>query len=197
MFTIFLGGISLYDYSFSTGQLTADTELPFVNDVTTLMQGANGVSQEFEMPSQLPGLYGAEASFFAAPGLPQYANGVIQLDGLSQATTLGYLFGGIHSTVPNTTDPASQTSATSALFRVVLVPVAQSAPKRPWHSTRSSPSYFSPGLAVNWTLSRLLTTRSRSWSGDRERCRRRGRGRFRPGATSTAWPARPARPASR
>ena len=123
MYTVFFGGISLYDYNFSTGQLTADSELPFVDDVTTLQQSAGGVTQEFEMPSQLPGLYGSEASFFATPGLPEYANGVIQLNGLSQPTTLGYMYGGILSTVPNTTDPATQTSATDALFRIVLVPL--------------------------------------------------------------------------
>jgi hypothetical protein len=128
MFNIFLGGISLYDYNFATGQLTEDDELPFVDDVTTFMQGPDGVSQEFEMPSQLPGLYGSEASFFASPGLPQYGNGVIQLDQLTQPITLGYMFGGIFSTVPNTTDPATQTSATNALFRVVLTPKQQVAP---------------------------------------------------------------------
>src|SRR5262249_53024153 len=63
MYTILLGGISLYDYDFTTGQLTSDTFLPFVDDVTTLVQNANG-SQEYEMPSQLPGFYGAEARFF-------------------------------------------------------------------------------------------------------------------------------------
>ena len=67
MDTIFFGGISLYNYDFATGALTSDTELPFVNDVTTFVQRANGSDQEYMMPSQLPGLYGTEARFFAAP----------------------------------------------------------------------------------------------------------------------------------
>ncbi len=164
MYTVFLGGISLYDYSFSTGQLTADTELPFVDDVTTLMQGANGASQEFEMPSQLPGMYGAEASFFATPGLPQYANGVLQLDGLSQATTLGYMFGGIHSTVPNTTDPAAQTSATNALFRVVLVPVAPPAPS-PTTYTVTSLGDSAAGVGNSGTLRYVLNRANSNHTG--------------------------------
>ena len=164
MFTVFLGGISLYDYNFATGQLTSDTELPFVDDVTTLMQGANGASQEYEMPSQLPGLYGAEASFFATPGLPQYANGVIQLDGLSQATTLGYMFGGIHSTVPNTTDPASQTSATGALFRVVLVPVPQSEPS-PTTYTVTSLADSATGAGNSGTLRYVLNLANANHTG--------------------------------
>jgi len=130
MYTIFLGGISLYDYNFSTGQLTQDTNLPFVDDVTTMVQNANGTTQEYAMPSQLPGLYGAEARFFATAGLPQYSNGVIQLDQVTQPTTLGYMFGGILSTVGDTTNPATQTSATNALFQVVLVP-NQSPPPPP------------------------------------------------------------------
>ena len=121
MYTIFLGGISLYDYDFATGALTSNAGLPFVDDVTTLEQTANG-DQEYEMPDQLPGLYGAEASFFASPGLPEYSNGVIQLDSLSQPTTLGYMFGGILSQVGNTTNPGAQTASTNALFRIVLVP---------------------------------------------------------------------------
>ncbi len=122
MYTILLGGIGLYDYNFSTGQLTEDTGLPFVDDVTTLQQSSNGSSQEFEMPSQLPGLYGAEARFFTSPGLPEYANGVIQLDQLDQSLTLGYMYGGILSTAAETMNQATQTMATGQVFRVVLVP---------------------------------------------------------------------------
>ena len=164
MFTVFLGGISLYDYNFATEQLTADTELPFVDDVTTLMQSANGASQEFIMPSQLPGLYGAEASFFATPGLTQYANGVIQLDALSQATTLGYMFGGIHSTVPNTTDPASQTSATGALFRVVLVPVPKPA-SSPTTYTVTSLADSAAGAGNSGTLRYVLNLANGNHTG--------------------------------
>jgi hypothetical protein len=121
MYTILLGGIGLYNYTFTTGQLTSDTELPFVDDVTTLVQNANG-SQEYAMPSQLPGFYGAEARFFANPQLAAYSNGVIQLDSLTQSATLGYMYGGIFSTAANTTDQTTQTKASNALFKVVLVP---------------------------------------------------------------------------
>ena len=124
MYTILLGGIGVYDYNFSTGQLTSDTGLPFVDDVTSIVQNSTGSYQEYEMPSQLPGLYGAEARFFASPQLPAYSNGVIQFDQLNQSVTLGYMYGGIVSTVPETTDQTTQTMASSAVFRVVLVPLA-------------------------------------------------------------------------
>jgi hypothetical protein len=133
MYTIFLGGIGLYDYNFATGALTENTGLPFVDDVTTLEQGqgVNGGSQEYEMPSQLPGLYGAEARFFPTPGLPEYSNGVIQLNQLTQPTTLGFMYGGILSTAADTTDQATQTSATNALFQIVLVPSPLPPPPTP------------------------------------------------------------------
>jgi hypothetical protein len=122
MDTIFFGGISLYDYSFATGQLTEDTELPFVDDVTTFTQGANGTDQEYIMPSQLPGRYGTEAAFLAAPGIPRYRNGVIKLDRLQGPTTIGYIYGGIYSTVGDTTDPPSQTTSSNQVFQVTLIP---------------------------------------------------------------------------
>ncbi len=132
MDTIFLGGISLYDANFPAGQMSLPLfnvapypeALPFVNDVTTLEQQANGTTLEYAMANQLPGMYGSEASFFPITGLPQSANGVFDLDGLlsGQPTTLGYLYGGIVSTLGSTTNQTTQTAASNALFKVVLVP---------------------------------------------------------------------------
>ncbi|MDR3632971.1 MAG: hypothetical protein P4L84_03990 [Isosphaeraceae bacterium] len=122
MDTIFFGGIGLYDYNFTTGALTTDTELPFVDDVTSFVQRANGSAQEYIMPSQLPGRYGSDAAFFRAPGLPTYSNGVIQLNRLHGPTTLGYIYGGIYSQVGDTTDPSTQTTASNQVFKVTLIP---------------------------------------------------------------------------
>ena len=122
MSTVFFGGISLYDYSFATGTLSSDSELPFVDDVTSLVRRADGSDREYIMPGQLPGLLGADAAYFAAPGLPSYANGVVKLDRLRVPTTLGYIYGGIVSTSPNTTDPGTQTTSSNRVFKVTLVP---------------------------------------------------------------------------
>jgi hypothetical protein len=135
MSTIFLGGISLYDVDFATGQLSRPfidfppplAGLPFVDDMTTLVQQPTGASQEYEMPSQLSGFYGSEATFFAAAGLPQYANGVVNFDQLTQTTTLGYMYGGIVSTAGLTSNAAVQTMATNAVFKITLVPNVASA----------------------------------------------------------------------
>jgi hypothetical protein len=120
---ILFGGISLYDYNFATGTLSSDPDLPFVDDVTSVVTNKQGAVQEYIMPSQLPGRFGANAAFFATPGLPTYSNGVIKLDQLTGPTTLGYIYGGIYSTVGDTSDPGTQTTATNTLFKVTLVPV--------------------------------------------------------------------------
>ena len=73
------------------------------------------------MPSQLPGRYGAEAAFFATPGLPAYSNGVLKFNKLAATTTLGYIYGGVFSTVGDTMDPATQTTASNQVFQVTLV----------------------------------------------------------------------------
>jgi hypothetical protein len=132
--TVLFGGISLYDYSFLTNTLSPpNTGLPFVDDVTTLSQARNGSSQEYIMPSQLPGgdpslnpqtLYGAEAAFFTAAGVPTYPNGVIKLNRIKGPTTIGYMFGGINSesnqTNPTPTNPGS--FASDQMFLVTLTP---------------------------------------------------------------------------
>ena len=96
--------------------------MPFVNDVTTLVRRADGSRQEYIMPSQLPALLGAESAFFASPGLPTFENGVIRLDQLAGPTTLGHIYGGILSTVGNTQDPLTQTTASNLVLKVTLVP---------------------------------------------------------------------------
>jgi hypothetical protein len=151
MYSILFGGIGLYSYDFATGQLTSDTGLPFVNDVTSIVQNASG-EQEYAMPSQLPGFYGAEAMFFTNPQLPKYSNGVVQFNELEQMVTLGYMYGGIVSTVPNTTNQAEQTKASSAVFRVVLVP----APTATVSSAVVSPTSKNP-IPASVTFSQAVT----------------------------------------
>jgi len=123
MYTIFLGGISGYDYDFATGQLSGPNfGLPWVDDVTTFLRRADGTSQEFIMPSQLPGFFGGTAAFFAAPGLPTYANGVIDLARINAPTLIGYMYGGIFSQQAQTTVQSTQTGSSNQVFAIYLTP---------------------------------------------------------------------------
>ncbi len=128
--TLLLGGISLYNYDPSTGALTSDTGLPFVNDVTTLSQNRSGAFQEYIMPNQLPSnlgpfhnsgetnLYGAGAAFFANPDIPVFKGEVLDLARINGPTTLGYMYGGIVADTGN----FGNSVATGAVFKITITP---------------------------------------------------------------------------
>ncbi len=127
MYDILMGGISLYEYS--NGQLIEDTFLPWVDDVTSLVRAGDGSFQEYSM-SPIPivtaggtGFYGANAAFFGNEALPMYRNGVIRLNKLRGPTVLGYMFGGIYSTVPTTSGNSfGETGASNQVFQITLTP---------------------------------------------------------------------------
>lgn len=130
------GGISGGTFDPATNTFSPDAELPFNNVITTIVIDKNGkLTQDLmttEFPTLLsqsvnPGnqlLFGASARFFAAPGIPQFDNGVIDLDSVmaqaeSDSVTLGYVFGGIESTLPNTNSSADS-MASNTVFTVTI-----------------------------------------------------------------------------
>jgi hypothetical protein len=54
--------------------------------------------------------------------LPTYRNGVIKLNQVKRPTVLGYMYGGIYSTVAQTSNTATQTGASNQVFQVTLIP---------------------------------------------------------------------------
>lgn len=62
-------------------------------------------------------------SYFGNPALNTYDKGVIPLNQLRGPTVLGYMYGGIYSTVPaTTTGTFSQTGASNQVFQITLTP---------------------------------------------------------------------------
>ncbi len=111
MYTIFLGGISLYDYNFATGQLTSDPELPFVDDVTTY--AASPVARARNACTR--------------PARPTgTSNGVInrrnRLDGSDDARLYVRRIFTLPSATRRTQTP--RTTSSDQVFRVTLVPTA-------------------------------------------------------------------------
>ncbi|MBA3602528.1 MAG: hypothetical protein H0W50_02565 [Parachlamydiaceae bacterium] len=134
MYTILLGGIS-YGY-FENGQFETDLELPFINQVTVIERHQKGHFKQYLLDAQYPVilstgsnpgnqlLFGAAADFLPAEGLKFFKNGVIELDYLlkhDKSVTIGYVVGGIQSTLPNTSSN-SDTSASPYIFKVKLKP---------------------------------------------------------------------------
>lgn len=121
MYTTFLGGISLYYLFPPTGELKRDGGLPFIDEVTTLTTTQDGKSSECVSRQSLPALLGAGAVFFAAPNVARFDNGVIKLDSIQQRTLIGWMYGGIRSTAPQTSDGAP-TYASAAAIPIYVSP---------------------------------------------------------------------------
>jgi len=130
-YTVLMGGISLYTYA--DGELSPpDSNLPWTDNVTSLVQSADGSFQEYIMspiPPVAPGdtgYYGAYAGYFQNQELPTYSNGVIALQKLAGPTVVGYLYGGIHSLAA--APPPRGTYASNVVFQIVLTPTGARTP---------------------------------------------------------------------
>lgn len=136
MFILLPGGLS-YGF-FSGGVFTTDAEIPFINQVTTVKIDSSNHYTQYLMNGEYPFLvstgsnpgnqllFGAEAQFFVKDGVPLFSNGVIQLDSLPlEPTVIGYIVGGIMSTLPNTNVITDSTSS-PYVFTVTLIPKSPS-----------------------------------------------------------------------
>lgn len=120
-FLVLPGGIT-YGY-FSGGEFETDSEIPFTNQITTVKIDKHGNFSQYLMDNEYPFiastgtnpgnqlLFGAEAVFFPAKKTPLYSNGVIKFDNIKDTEIIGYIAGGIMSTLPNTNTRADSTSS--------------------------------------------------------------------------------------
>lgn len=132
MFTVFPGGISFG--FFSGGTFQTDPGIPFINQVTTIKIDKHDNFSQHLMNGQYPFivstgsnpgnqlLFGASAEFFLRKGIATYHNGVIQLDRITTPTVIGYIVGGIMSTLPETINPLTDSTASPYVFTVTLIP---------------------------------------------------------------------------
>ncbi len=130
MYTLFFGGIS-FGY-FENDEFKTDSEIPFINQITTIKRSQDGMQSQYLMDELYPTiastqsnagntlLFGAGAAFFPHETKPFYSNGVLKFDKLCTSKQLvGYIVGGIQSTVPNTTSN-SDTAASPYIFKVYI-----------------------------------------------------------------------------
>jgi hypothetical protein len=128
-YIILFGGIT-YEF-FQNGEFLSDPELPFTNQVTIVKRNKRGAFTQYLSPNQYPIiastgshpgntlLFGGQ--FMPFPGFPTYTNGVINLAQIACPTIIGYIIGGIQSTLPNTFSP-SDSAASPYVFKVILTP---------------------------------------------------------------------------
>ncbi len=128
MHNVLFGGISLQYYDWQAEQLVTDPMLPFINQVTSIVSDSDHHFVQHLLSTEFPQLFdettgrqlrfGSNAEFMISPSVPVYLNGVIQLDAITQATSLGHVFGGIVADAPN----GGETAASNLVFEVVLTP---------------------------------------------------------------------------
>lgn len=130
MYILLFGGISYL--SVQNGEFVPDSEIPFINSVTTVSIDSHGNFQQYLMEDEYPVilsqfanpgnplLFGAAARFFPADNLPTFSNGVFSLEPLgSSPILLGYIVGGIQSSLANTNTQADS-AASPYIFSVKL-----------------------------------------------------------------------------
>jgi hypothetical protein len=129
-YTVLMGGIT-YGF-FVDGVFQTDPEIPFTNQCSAIkMDKRSNFAQYFldaEFPVILseqsnpghPLLFGAGSTFLFAKGVPLSRNSVVKLDTLEKGELLlGYVVGGIQSSLPNTNSP-SDSAASPYIFKVTL-----------------------------------------------------------------------------
>jgi hypothetical protein len=133
MYTILFGGIS-YGF-FQDGVFKTDDQFPFINQITTVKKNRKGHYTQYLMAAEYPEirstqsnpgnllLFGADARFVPTSGLEcyLYGNGVFKFDRIVRSMEIGYIVGGIQSSLPNTTK-MSDSAASPYIFKVCLEP---------------------------------------------------------------------------
>lgn len=119
MYTTFLGGISLYDYNNGTGVLSRDTDVPFIDDITTMAVHPGGTIEETILPAKLPALLGSNAKFVSTGNISSYSNEVIRIRDLPNTKVLaGYIYGGIRAQQGN----FGSSAANDTIYRIFITP---------------------------------------------------------------------------
>lgn len=122
MHHLFFGGIAQY-YN-NMGVLVKDDNVPFVKTIARVTRDASSKMTEYKLPLEMPEYLGAGSEFIPNESLQAYRNGVLKLDSLRKDTNfLGYIFGGINSTVKNIffTNTGTQSKASNQIFKVFLI----------------------------------------------------------------------------
>lgn len=136
MYTILLGGISFGFFEKTASGLTfsTDEEIPFISQTTTIRIDKDGnYTQHFMKHGGFPDirsktvnagnqlLFGSESEVFLFDDVLKYGKEVLKLDCIKRPTLIGYVIGGIMSTVPNTTSQADS-SPSPYIFEVIVEP---------------------------------------------------------------------------
>jgi len=140
VYQTFFAGIANHFYHLTEKQLTdyrsvtaegRNDGLPFVNDISVVVQDADGTHSEFILPEPMPGhrLVGASTEFLPAV-TPSGAKDIryaavpeaVDLSKMKpgESRVVGYIYGGIEAEAPLPLIPNNGTSASDSVFAVTL-----------------------------------------------------------------------------
>lgn len=131
IYNVFLGGIS-YGV-FSDGNFVTDPAFPFTNQISVISSSNETDFKQYFVSAAYPVilstssnfgnplLFGSGAQFIREKNIPEYLEEVLKLDKIKKRTTVGYIVGGIQSTVPNT-ETASDSAASPYIFKLIVNP---------------------------------------------------------------------------
>ncbi len=152
MYIVLLGGMSFgfFEETKEGLQFKTDSEIPFISQTTTIKIDKSGNytqhlmrhggfpeirSQKFSPVNSIlcgfpkpqikqgnPLLLGSESEVFLLHKVPKYDNEVLKLDKIKKPTVIGYVLGGIASTLPNTNTQADSFPS-PYIFKVIVEPV--------------------------------------------------------------------------
>jgi len=137
MYTILFGGMSYGFFEKVNNKFVFQTndDIPFISQTTAIKIDKHGVYRQFFMPSATfptipsttvhPGntlLLGSEAEVFLLDSTHRYRNGVVKLDSIKRPTVIGYIVGGIQSTLPDTEDQ-TDSAPSKFIFQVIVSPL--------------------------------------------------------------------------
>ena len=123
MHTLFFGGMSQYTLDVNDN-LVQDNAVPFVKTISKVTRYSDGSIVEAKMDIEMPTLLGSGAEFIPLEKDSNYlANEIVDLNALHEGSTLiGYIFGGIESTLDNIffINDGTQSSASNLAFKVFI-----------------------------------------------------------------------------
>lgn len=136
MYSVLLGGMSFGFFGETAAGLSfnIDDRIPFISETTTVRIDKDGNYTQYFMKnggfplilSQTvnagnPVLFGSECEVFLLDCVPKYSNDVLKLDHIKKPTKVGYVVGGIVSTLPNTNSQADSFPS-PCIFEVIVEP---------------------------------------------------------------------------
>ncbi len=123
MHTVFFGGMSQYTMD-TSGNLVQDDNVPFVKTISKVTRFGDGTMEESKLGIEMPSLLGSGSEFIPLSDNNIFMDKeIVNLNNLPLGNTLvGYIYGGIESTLENIffINDGTQSSASNQIFKVFI-----------------------------------------------------------------------------